>query len=123
LKRLLAGTPLEQAGELFLNAVTTLDAEIHGRRLAEGAIRMLIARHGLGGGGRNLFELLGLLTARGLLSERAGIYLHAIRRLGNAAAHDVHVTHRTADGVEAVDWMLLMILREVIEQKAITPRG
>jgi uncharacterized protein DUF4145 len=114
LRQLLAGTPLERSGTSFLNAATTVDAGIHARRLAESAVRILVAKAGLGPG--TFFESLRLLTTRGLLSERAATYFHTIRRLGNAAVHGEHDAHLTEEDVEVISRMLLIVLREVVEQ-------
>ncbi len=118
LRQLLAETALQTAAVPLLGASTALDTAIHARRLVESAIRMLGARHALPLGRQTLFEVMGALTERGVLSPRVNVYFHAIRRLGNEAVHTGENARLTEDDGEVIAWMILLALREVLEARA-----
>jgi hypothetical protein len=117
MRELLRGSALETVGRAFLESSTPLDLAIHGRRVAESAIRMLGARHGVIVEGRTFFEVLSDVAARNLVSERVAVYVHALRRLGNAALHGSGgaspVTLGEEDG-QLINRMLMLILRETL---------
>lgn len=116
------GHKISGAIEMLLQAYEQQEDPLHLvvqiRRIAESLTKQICDAHGIETKKRKFVDLCRDLTARRVLSDKQDTYLHALRKLGNFAAHEARNEDVQSPDVEAALWMFLALLNEVLPRPA-----
>lgn len=91
---------------------SAIHVAVHARRIAELLARQVCQAHRVDVAGRTFVELCRDIANRNLLGETQQTYLHALRKLGNFAAHEAQEGDIDFPDVQVVLWMLFALVSD-----------